>query len=85
MGPCYNASSLPKLVTGSEGLTASQRRAVPASLDAQQASEVSRRAYLGRSLIQRSNTLSSKHLEFMALDQPVLSSTTKGAEAQPEV
>lgn len=72
MDPCYDASSLPKLVADSEWLTASQRRAVPASLDAQEASEVSKGACLGRPLIQRSNTLSSKHFEFMVLDQPVL-------------
>lgn len=61
------------------------RRTVPASLAAQEDSEVSRSACLGRPLIQGSNTLSSKHLEFLSLDQPVLSSTAKGAEAQPEV
>ena len=72
-------------MTDSEGLTDSQRRAEPASLDAQEASEVSIRACLGRPLIQRNNTLSSKHSEFMALDQPVPSSTTKDAEAQPAV
>lgn len=80
-GPCYDASSFPRLVADSKDL----RRKVPARLVAQEDSKASKSACLRRPLFQGSNTLSSKHLELLSLDQPVLSSTAKSAEAQPEV
>lgn len=53
------------------------RRMVPAGLVAQEDSEVSRSACLGSPLFQGSNTLSSRHLEFLSLAQPALSSTPR--------